>query len=61
VDISGVFGLKIGFTDHFNTPFMTMLNYCTVTNLQTLQITPAQAKSFQSPVSSPLGEEIIIV
>jgi hypothetical protein len=42
----------IGFIDHFNTRFVTTLNYSAITDLHTSQITTAQAKSFQSTVSS---------
>jgi hypothetical protein len=48
------FGLEIGFTDHFNTQLVITLNYSTIANFHTLQITTAHAKSFQSAVSSPV-------
>jgi hypothetical protein len=46
------FGLEIGFIDHFDTRLMTALNYSAITDLHTLQIITAHAKSFQSAVSS---------
>jgi hypothetical protein len=39
-------GLEIGFTDYFNTRLVTTLNYSVITDLHTLQITAARAKSF---------------
>jgi hypothetical protein len=47
------FGLQIGFIDHFNTRLVTTLNYSTIADVHSLQITTAHAKSFQS-VSSPV-------
>jgi hypothetical protein len=46
------FGLKIGFIDHFNTQLVTTINYNGITDLHTLQITTAHAKSIQSAFSS---------
>jgi hypothetical protein len=43
----------IGFTDNFNMRLVTRLNYSAIANLHTLQISTANAKSFQSAVSSP--------
>jgi hypothetical protein len=40
------FGLVIGFIGHFNTKFITTLNYGTIANVHTLQSTGAHAKSF---------------
>jgi hypothetical protein len=48
------FRLEIGFIGQFNAQLVTTHNYRAVTNPQTLQITPAHAKSFQSAVSSPV-------
>jgi hypothetical protein len=45
------FGLEIGFTDHFNIRLVTTLNYSSIVNLHTLQITIAHIKCFQSAVS----------
>jgi hypothetical protein len=42
------FGLEIGFIDHVNTGLVTTLNYSTIANLHTLQITKAHAKSFEA-------------
>jgi hypothetical protein len=47
-------GVGIGFIDHFNTRFLTTLNYSAIADLHTLQITTGHAKSFQSVVSSPV-------
>jgi hypothetical protein len=46
------FGLQTGFIDHFDTLLVNTLNYNAIANLQALQITTAQAKSFQSAVVS---------
>jgi hypothetical protein len=43
-------GLKIGFTDHFNTLLMAIFNYSSIPDLHTLQIPTAHAKSIQSAV-----------
>jgi hypothetical protein len=40
------FQLDIGFIDHFTTQLVTTLNYSAIVNLQILQFTRAQAKSF---------------
>jgi hypothetical protein len=40
------FGLDIGFIDRFNTQLVLTLNYSTIANLHTLQITRAHIKSF---------------
>jgi hypothetical protein len=44
------FGLEIGFTHYLQV--ITMSNCNTIVNFDTLQITTAHAKSFQSAVSS---------
>jgi hypothetical protein len=44
--LDGGFVLDIGFVDHFNTQFVSTLNYSTITNFHILQITAAHAKSF---------------
>jgi hypothetical protein len=44
------FGLKIGFSDHFNTQLVTTPNYSVIADLHNLQITAAHAKNFQSAV-----------
>jgi hypothetical protein len=44
------FGLEIRFIDHFNTRFVTTLNYSAIADLHTSQITTAHAKSFQFAV-----------
>jgi hypothetical protein len=46
------FELEIGFIDHFSTRLVTVLNYSAIADFRTLQITTAQAKYFQSAVSS---------
>jgi hypothetical protein len=48
------FGLGIGFLDHLNTRLMATLNYSAIADLHTLQITTANANSFQYAVSSPV-------
>jgi hypothetical protein len=53
-DYGQEYGLEVGFIDHFNTWLVTTLNYITITDLHILQITTAQAKSFQSAVFSPV-------
>jgi hypothetical protein len=53
-DYRRVFGLEMGFIDHFNTRLVTTLNYGAIANLHNLQTTTAHAKSFQSAVSSPV-------
>jgi hypothetical protein len=45
------FGLEIGFIDHFNTRLVATLNYCTIADLHTLQITTAHVNSLHSAVS----------
>jgi hypothetical protein len=40
------FGLKIGFSDHFNTQLVIRLNYSTIADLHTLQITIAHRVVF---------------
>jgi hypothetical protein len=44
------FEMEIGFTDHFN----TAINCSAVAHMHTLQISTAQAKSFQCAMSSPV-------
>jgi hypothetical protein len=46
------FGLEIRFIDHFNTHLVTTLNYSTIADLHTVQITTEHVKSFQPAVSS---------
>jgi hypothetical protein len=46
------FESEIGFTDHLQA--VTANNYTTVPNLHTVQITTADAMSFQFAVSSPV-------
>jgi ethanolamine utilization microcompartment shell protein EutS len=48
------FGFEIGFIDHFSTQLVTTLNYGAIADHHTLQITVADAESFQSAVSSPV-------
>jgi hypothetical protein len=48
------FGLEIGFIDHFNTWLVTTNNYSAIAEFLDLQITIADAKPFQSAVSSPV-------
>jgi hypothetical protein len=45
-DCRRVFGLSIGFIDHFNTQLIITLNYSAIANFPTLQSTRAHAKSF---------------
>jgi hypothetical protein len=47
-------GLEIGLIDHFKTRLVYTLYYSTIANLHNLQITTAQAKNFQSALSSPV-------
>jgi hypothetical protein len=47
------FELEIGLIEHFNTRLMTKIRYSSIADLHILQITTAQAKSFQCAVSSP--------
>jgi hypothetical protein len=49
------FGLEVEFIDHFDTQLVTTFNYSAVANLHTLQITTADAKSFQSATSSTVA------
>jgi hypothetical protein len=49
------FGLEIGFIDHFNTHLVTTLNYGTIADLRTLQITRAHRLVSLSLLQSPLG------
>jgi hypothetical protein len=49
-----VFWLQIEFIDHFNTQLVTTINYSTIANLHTLQITRAHSKYFHSVVSSSI-------
>jgi hypothetical protein len=44
--------LGIGFIDHLSTQLVTTLNYSAIADFQTLQITTAHAKSFQSALVS---------
>jgi hypothetical protein len=37
------FGLEIGFTDHFNTRPVSTINYSSIADLDTLQLTAAHA------------------
>jgi hypothetical protein len=46
------FGLELRFTDHFNTRFMTKLNYITIPHLHILEITKLHTKCFSPAVSS---------
>jgi hypothetical protein len=46
------FGLAIGFIDHFTIWLVTTLNYSAIANFQSLQITTAHTKSFQSAFTS---------
>jgi hypothetical protein len=48
------FGLETGFIDYFNARLVTKINNSSIPDLHTLQITAAQATSFQSAVSSPV-------
>jgi hypothetical protein len=48
VTIDGDSRLEIAFIDRFNTRLVTTFNYTTIADLHTLQITTAQANSFQS-------------
>jgi hypothetical protein len=52
--LDGVFGLDIGFIDHLNIQLVITLNYSSIADLHTLQITTAHAKSFQFALPSPV-------
>jgi hypothetical protein len=53
VTIKG-FGLENGFIDHCNTRLVTTINYNSIADIRTLQISTAHAKSPQSAMSSPV-------
>jgi hypothetical protein len=53
-DYQRSFGLKVGFIDHFNPRLVTTLNFSANTELHTLEVTTAHAKSFMSAGSSPM-------
>jgi hypothetical protein len=57
-DSRRVLGLEIRFTGHFSTLLVTALNYSAITDIHTLQITIAHAKSFQFAISPPIGRAI---